>query len=164
MQPRNSVTIIEYLLRIIQLNRFLVLCPICSIRIPFDYPNRFADKLVSHGTLASMVQQYLHDEKHHHLCSSCENNYLQDPNDQICQNCTIENENLKKKILTTFNRCEELLEKKDIVSNERFREETNQLYTTIDQRVNELMEKIDRYQEELEDLLTQQAETNENNA
>jgi hypothetical protein len=111
-----------------------------------------------------MVQEYLRDEKHHHLCTSCENNYLQDSRDQICENCAIENEKLKKKILTTINRCDELLSTKEIVANERIRDETKQLYATIDQRVSELMGKIDRYQEELEDLLTQQEETNENNA
>lgn len=111
-----------------------------------------------------MVEQYLRDEKHHHLCSSCENNYLPNSHDQICEHCTIENEKLKKIISTTINRCEEFLSTKEVISNKTIRDETNQLYAMIDQRVNELMEKIDQYQDQLEDLVTQQEETNENNA
>lgn len=111
-----------------------------------------------------MVEQYLLEERNHQLCSSCENNYLNDSNEQICEHCKIENENLKKKILTNINRCEELLGDQQNLSSERIRDETNQLYTTIDQRVDEFMEKIDKYQEELDDLLVRQDEINENNA
>lgn len=111
-----------------------------------------------------MVKQYLLVEQDHQLCPSCENNHLVDSNEQICENCAIENENLKKKIRTNIHRCEELLNDKKILSSERIREATNQLYPTIDQRVNELMEQIDQYHQELDDLLIRQEETNEVNA
>ncbi|UJR35747.1 hypothetical protein I4U23_028496 [Adineta vaga] len=51
-----------------------VICPICSTRIPFDNVNRFAINLISHGTLATMVKQYLREESLHPICYSCQNN------------------------------------------------------------------------------------------
>jgi hypothetical protein len=47
----------------------VVTCPICLTRIPFDDLERFANNLISHGTLATMVKQYLREETTTRICS-----------------------------------------------------------------------------------------------
>ncbi len=143
----------------------LVTCPICSARIPFDNLKRFANNLISHGTLATMVKQYLREENNHHrICYSCQNNYRSNNNDKLCKKCTIENENIKKKIVETMENCEELLGNQKLISVEKIHEEVKQLYEIINQRATDFLEKIDKYQEELENLLTIQEKANEINA
>ncbi|CAF4123176.1 unnamed protein product [Rotaria magnacalcarata] len=71
-----------------------ITCPTCSTRIPFDNIDRFANNLISHGTLATMVQQYLRDENNHRICSSCKNNYRNDTFGNLCKTCKIYNENV----------------------------------------------------------------------
>jgi hypothetical protein len=111
-----------------------------------------------------MVKQYLREEIHHRLCSSCQNNSISNHNDELCEKCASENEIIKKKIIETMNHCEELLANQKLISKDKVQEEISHLYTIIDQRTTDLMEKIDKYQQELDDLLTTQEKTNETNA
>lgn len=143
---------------------FLVKCPICSIEIPFDNFDRFVSNLISHGTLATMVKQYLREENTSQICNSCQNNSINNLNENICQKCVKDNENIKKKILETMNNCEDLLANQTILFPEKIQEEVKQLYEIIEQRTIEFHEKIDKYQAELENFLTTQEQTNEMNA
>jgi len=112
-----------------------------------------------------MVKQYLRkEENNHRICYSCQKNYITDRNEKLCKKCLVENENIKKKIIDTMSKCEELLVKQKIISKEQIHEETNQLYEIIDQRIIDFSEKIDKYQQELENLLTIQEKSNEMNA
>ncbi|CAF1350333.1 unnamed protein product [Adineta steineri] len=140
-----------------------IMCPICSTRIPFDNINRFTNSLISHGTLATMVKQYLREEHKPNLCYSCQNNCIDD-NEKFCQKCEIQYENLKRKIVETMKTCEELLENQKKISFDKIHEEINQLYVTIDQRTLNFNENIDKYQKELENVLIRQQKANENNA
>ena len=94
-----------------------------------------------------MVQQYLREESTHQLCSPCQNN-------------SNENEIIKKKIIHTMNQCEELLGNQKFTSKDKF----NELHTVIKQRTTDLIEKIDKYQQDMDDLLTLQEKTNEINS
>jgi hypothetical protein len=105
-----------------------------------------------------MVKQYLREENNHRICYSCQNNYINDSNEKLCRKCSIENENIKKKIIETMTKCEELF------SNQKIHQEINQLYEIIDQRITDFIDKIDKYQQELENLLTIQEKANETNA
>ncbi len=111
-----------------------------------------------------MVKQYLREENNHRICSSCQNNLISNYSDQLCDKCINENEMIKKKIIDTMNQCEELLVNQKLISKDKIQEEINQLYTIIEQRTTDFMEKIDKYQQELDDLLTKQEKTNETNA
>jgi len=122
------------------------------------------NSLISHGTLATMVKQYLREETNHRICSSCEHNYINDAVGKFCENCEIQRENLKKKIMETMNHCEKLLANEKRISLEKIHEEVNQLYVTIDQRTSNFIDTIDKYQDELDNLLTIQQKSNEINA
>jgi hypothetical protein len=112
-----------------------------------------------------MVKQYLREETNHRMCCSCQNNYISEDNHgKLCKKCEIKNESIKKKIIETMAQCEGLLTNQKMISVENIHEETNRLYEIIDQRMRNFIEKIDKYQEELEDLLTEQQKSNEINA
>ncbi|CAM4950629.1 unnamed protein product [Rotaria socialis] len=141
-----------------------ITCPTCSTRIPFDNIDRFANNLISHGTLATMVQQYLRDENNHRICSSCQHSYRNDSFGNLCKTCKIDNENVKTKIMQKIAECDDLLENSIGISLESIHEQANQLYEIIDQQTTSFFQQIDQYQEELENLLTTQQKTNDMNA
>ncbi|CAF0795384.1 unnamed protein product [Rotaria sordida] len=145
-------------------NNQSIICPICSTRIPFDSLDRFANSLISHGTLATMVKQYLREENNHRMCDSCQNHYISDNNAKLCKKCQIDNENIKKKIMKTIENCEDLITNQKSISLEKIHEQANQLYDIIDQQTRNFCKQIDKYQEELENLLTLQQKANDINA
>ncbi|CAF3381080.1 unnamed protein product [Rotaria sp. Silwood1] len=145
-------------------NNKSIMCPICSTRIPFDNLDRFANSLISHGTLATMVKQYLREEKSHHICDSCQKNYISDDNGKLCKKCEIDNGNIKRKIIKTIENCEYLIENQKSISLEKIHEQANQLHEIIDQQTRSFFTQIDKYQEELENLLTTQQKANDINA
>ncbi len=111
-----------------------------------------------------MVKQYLREENSPRLCYSCQKNYINDRIETICQKCAIENENIKQKIIDTMAKYEALVANQQIISIAKIHQEVNQLYEIIDQRAAGFLEQIDKYQQELENLLTTQEEANEMNA
>ncbi|CAF2532195.1 unnamed protein product [Rotaria sp. Silwood2] len=141
-----------------------IICPICSTRISFDNLDRFANSLISHGTLATMVKQYLREENNHRICDSCKYNYVSDDNGKLCRKCEIDNNNIKKKIINTIENCEDLIANQKLISLEKIHEQANQLYEIIEQQTRCFHKQIDKYQEELENLLTIQQKANDINA
>ena len=143
---------------------FLVTCPICSTRIAYDNLDSFVNSLISHGTLATMVEQYLRTENNYHRCHSCQDNYIDVDNVKLCRKCEIKNENIKKQIKETMTKCEDILFNEKLITLEKINEERNHLYNILNQRTTSLLENIDKYYEELENLLTEQQKINEMNA
>ena len=112
-----------------------------------------------------MVKQYLREENNHRMCYSCESNSINDDNlGTLCRKCQIKNDSIKKKIIETMAQCEDLLGNEKMIPFEKIYEEINHLYEIIDQRTKAVIDKIDKYQEELENLLAEQQKANEINA
>lgn len=143
---------------------FLVQCPTCSARISFDDVERFVNNLISHGTLVTMVKQYLREDKYQRLCSSCQVNYIDDSLGNLCKKCQTDNDIIKKKIIRTVADCKDLLANEIEKPLESINDQANQLQQSIDQRVMILNEQIDKYVEEVENLLTAQQKANDANA
>ena len=111
-----------------------------------------------------MMKQHLREGSNQRQCASCQKNDLIGDRERLCQECTVEYGKIKKKIMTTMNRCEELIEHQKLGWREKVREEVKQLYTIIDERARDFMGKIDTYQQELDHLVDTQEKTNETDA
>ena len=134
------------------------------MRIPFDNLNRFAAGLIAHGTLATMVKQYLREEHTQRICVSCRKNHVNDARSRICEKCEIEQESIKRKIVETMKKCDRLISNQNMVSLDKIHEEVNAIYTLIDQRAANFNQTIENYEKELNNLLTKQQKANELNA
>ncbi|CAF1074719.1 unnamed protein product [Adineta ricciae] len=141
-----------------------IICPICSMRIPFDNLNRFATGLIAHGTLATMVKQYLREEQAQRICVSCGKNHVNNVRSRICEKCEIEQESIKRKIVETVKKCDKLISNQKMISLDKIYGDMNEIYTLIDQRTANFNQTIENYEKKLNDLLTKQQKANELNA
>ena len=134
------------------------------MRIPFDNLNRFATDLIAHGTLATMVKQYLREQQAQRICVSCRKNHVNNAQSQICEKCEIEQESIKRKIVETVKKCDKLISNQKLISLDKIHEDMNEIYALIDQRAANFNQTIENYERELNNLLTKQQKANELNA
>ena len=110
-------------------------CPTCHRRIQFENLREFADRLVPHETLATMVKTHLDEQ----------------------------NETIKMKIIQTMDLCEEMFNNNKIETITNLRDQLKMSNEILRQRVNDLEEKFVEYERELKGILNDQEETNEMN-
>lgn len=125
-----------------------VTCPTCGVRMPFDNLKQFATSLVTHGTLASLVERYINDQK-----------FLQF-NQRLFNK---ENEETKMSIIRAMDHCEQLLTNDRIETIKNLHYKTKEFHQVLQQRFSNLKEKLNRYETTLLNSLSEQAEANEMN-
>ena len=127
----------------------VAICPTCQCRISFPTLQHFTDRLTTHDTLATMVKNYIEDQK-----------WDQSTSNEFDEN---ENEQLKMTIIQTMDRCEELLSTEKIETMEKLRNQMKEWKGVLRQRVDEIEETLNLYERQLHTSLREQEETNERN-
>ena len=81
--------------------------------------------------------------------------------EQVCEQCQMENEKLRKTITQNMQRCDALATNKNLTSSMSNAEKhMNVVRTIIQTRAKNLIEKLDKYHEELNSLLIEQQPDN----
>ena len=134
-----------------------VACPTCFRQVAFDDADRFVNSLISHGTLAAMVDRYRREEKAQRHCNACHRQLINTSSEQVCEQCQLEHEQLRRTITENMHRCDALMTNENLTSSmANAKKQMNVLQTIIQRRTKNWIEILDKYHEELNSLLKEQ--------
>ena len=105
-----------------------------------------------------MVDRYRREESaQQRRCNACDRQLIDMSSEQVCEQCQMENEKLRKTMTQNMHRCDALVTNKNRTSSMANAEkQMNVLRTIIQRRAKNLIEKLDKYHEELNSLLMEQ--------